>query len=142
MPPPPAVLLTMTGNPILRASATGAQLAQCPESTPQDAEAAIKAAATAFPLWRSRSGRERGRILRRWYELVIENKSDLATLIMLENGKARPDAEGEVMFAAGFLEWFSEEAARVYGDVIPHSNPAFRVNVVREPVGVCGLITP
>lgn len=95
-----------------------------------------------MPAWRSRSGRERGRILRRWYELVLENRQDLATIISWENGKAQTDAMGEVMFAASFLEWFSEEAARVYGDIIPHSTPGFRVAVVKEPVGVCGLITP
>lgn len=66
----------------------------------------------------------------------------MAKIITLENGKAKPDGEGEVMFAASFLEWFSEEAPRIYGDVVPHSNSSFRVNVVREPVGVCGLITP
>ncbi|RSM10823.1 hypothetical protein CEP52_003410 [Fusarium oligoseptatum] len=87
-------------------------------------------------------GRNRSRILRRWYELVIENKEDLATLITWENGKAGPDAAGEVLFAASFLEWFAEEAPRVYGDVIPHSAPGFRVSVLKEPVGVVGLITP
>ncbi|PKS10641.1 hypothetical protein jhhlp_002396 [Lomentospora prolificans] len=122
--------------------ATGAHIGKCPECTPEDAQNAIEAAAAALPAWRSKSGRERGRILRRWYDLMIENKDDLTTLITFENGKAKADAAGEVLFAASFLEWFSEEAARVYGDVIPHSNSAFRVSVVKEPVGVCGLITP
>lgn len=72
----------------------------------------------------------------------MENKQDLATLITLENGKAQADAAGEVLFASSFLEWFSEEASRVYGDVIPHSQPTFRVSVLKEPIGVCGLITP
>ena len=122
--------------------ATGAHIGKCPECTPEDAQNAIEAAAAALPAWRSKSGRERGRILRRWYDLMIENKDDLTTLITFENGKAKADAAGEVLFAASVLEWFSEEAARVYGDVIPHSNSAFRVSVVKEPVGVCGLITP
>lgn len=95
-----------------------------------------------MPAWRTRTGRERSRILRRWYELVLENKEDLAKLISWENGKAQADAMGEVQFAASFLEWFAEEAARVYGDVIPHSTPGYRVIVSKEPVGVCGLITP
>jgi succinate-semialdehyde dehydrogenase / glutarate-semialdehyde dehydrogenase len=103
---------------------------------------AITAAAQALPAWRSRSGRERSRILRSWYDLVIANSDDLATLISWENGKAQADAMGEVMFAASFLEWFAEEAARTYGDTIPHSSSNFRVSVVKEPVGVCGLITP
>lgn len=73
---------------------------------------------------------------------MIQNKEDLATLITWENGKAGPDAAGEVLFAASFLEWFAEEAPRVYGDVVPHSQPGFRVSVLKEPVGVVGLITP
>lgn len=72
----------------------------------------------------------------------MENKADLATLITWENGKAKADAAGEVVFSASFLEWFAEEAARIYGDVIPHSNPNMRVSVTKEPLGVCGLITP
>ena len=72
----------------------------------------------------------------------MENAEDLATLIGWENGKAQVDASGEVLFAASFLEWFSEEAGRVYGDVVPHSSASFRVSVLKEPVGVCGLIVP
>ncbi|KAH6874865.1 Aldehyde/histidinol dehydrogenase [Thelonectria olida] len=122
--------------------ATGALIGSCPESVPEDAEEAIRAAAKALPGWRSRTGRERSRILRRFHDLVIENKEDLALLITWENGKARADAVGEVSFAASFLEWFSEEASRIYGDVIPHSTPGFRTSVLKEPIGVCGLITP
>ncbi|KAL4895341.1 Aldehyde/histidinol dehydrogenase [Aspergillus ambiguus] len=122
--------------------ATGQLIGTCPESVAQDAKKAIDVAAHALPAWRSLSGRGRSRILRRWYELVMENKDDLATLITWENGKAGPDAVGEVNFAASFLEWFAEEAPRVYGDVIPHSQPSFRVSVLKEPVGVVGLITP
>ncbi|RAH81527.1 putative succinate-semialdehyde dehydrogenase [Aspergillus japonicus CBS 114.51] len=122
--------------------ANGNTIGTCPESDSTDAHKAIDAAAAALPAWRSRTGRNRGRILRRWYELVMENQQDLATLITWENGKATPDAAGEVLFAASFLEWFAEEAARIYGDVLPHSQPGFRVAVIKEPVGVCGLITP
>ncbi|RBA11008.1 succinate-semialdehyde dehydrogenase [Fusarium proliferatum] len=122
--------------------ATGALIGTCPESVPQDVEDAVKVASRALPAWRSRSGRDRSRILRRWYELVLENREDLAALITWENGKAYVDAAGEVMFAACFLEWFAEEAPRVYGDVIPHSQPNFRTAVLKEPVGVVGLITP
>ncbi|KAI5464266.1 Aldehyde/histidinol dehydrogenase [Mariannaea sp. PMI_226] len=122
--------------------ATGALIGSCPESVAEDAEQAIQAAAQALPGWRSRTGRQRGRILHRLHQLMLENKDDLAALITWENGKARPDAIGEVTFAAGFLEWFSEEAARVYGDVIPHGTPGFRTSVIKEPIGVCGLITP
>ena len=72
----------------------------------------------------------------------MENREDLATLVGWENGKAKADAMGEVIFASSFVEWFSEEAARAYGDIIPHSSPGFRVSVTKEPIGVCGLICP
>ena len=72
----------------------------------------------------------------------MQNEDDLAALITLENGKAASEAHGEVLFTASFLEWFSEEAARVYGDIIPATSPGNRISVVREPIGVCGMITP
>ncbi|CZR42697.1 putative UGA2-succinate semialdehyde dehydrogenase [Fusarium proliferatum ET1] len=122
--------------------ATGSTIGSCPESTPEDAERAIRAASAALPVWRSATGRNRSRILRHWYELVLENKDDLATLITLENGKSKADAAGEVLFAASFIEWFAEEAPRIYGDVISHSQSSFRVSTLKEPIGVCGLITP
>ncbi|KGO54793.1 Aldehyde dehydrogenase, C-terminal [Penicillium expansum] len=122
--------------------ASGKLIGSCPESDTRDALRAIESAAAALPAWRSRTGRNRSRLLRRWYELVMENQEDLATLITWENGKAKADAAGEVLFAASFLEWFAEEAARIYGDVIPHTQPSFRVSVLKEPIGVCGLITP
>ncbi|GME34270.1 Succinate-semialdehyde dehydrogenase [Neofusicoccum parvum] len=122
--------------------ASGELIGTCPECDGADTNFAIEAAATAFPKWRVRTGRERSRLIRRWYDLVIENKDDITALITWENGKANPDAAGEVLFAASFLEWFSEEAARIYGDVIPHSAAGNRVSVLREPVGVCGMITP
>ncbi|KAJ5490276.1 Aldehyde dehydrogenase C-terminal [Penicillium expansum] len=122
--------------------ASGKLIGSCPESDTRDAQRAIESAAAALPAWHSRTGRNRSRLLRRWYELVMENQEDLATLITWENGKAKADAAGEVLFAASFLEWFAEEAARIYGDVIPHTQPSFRVSVLKEPIGVCGLITP
>lgn len=81
-------------------------------------------------------------MLRRWYDLVVENQDDLAAIITMENGKPFADAKGEVVYAAGFLEWFSEEATRIYGDTIPVSVKGNRVVTIRQPVGVCGLITP
>ncbi|PLB53592.1 succinate semialdehyde dehydrogenase [Aspergillus steynii IBT 23096] len=117
-------------------------LGACPESNAQDLNDAVQAAARAFPTWRSFSGRQRGRILRRWADLLVDNKEDIGRIITAENGKAKGDAEGEVVFAASFFEWFAEEAPRIYGDVVPHSNPTSRTQVLKEPVGVCGLITP
>ncbi|QGI66396.1 probable UGA2-succinate semialdehyde dehydrogenase [Fusarium fujikuroi] len=122
--------------------ATGSTIGSCPESTPEDAERAIQAASAALPVWKSATGRDRSRILRQWYELVLENKDDLGTLITLENGKSKADAAGEVLFGASFIEWFAEEAPRIYGDVISHSQSSFRVSTLKEPIGVCGLITP
>lgn len=117
-------------------------IGSAPESTEEDLQAAIQAAKRAFPLWRALSGRQRGRILSKVFHLLLENKADLGKIILAENGKARADAEGEVVFAASFFEWFAEGAARTYGSVVPHSNATFRTQVVKEPVGVCGLITP
>ena len=117
-------------------------LGSCPESTTDDLNDAIQAASRAFPAWRALPGRQRGRILRALFDLLTENKLDLGRIITAENGKAKVDAEGEVLFAASFFEWFAEEAPRVYGDVIPHSNATSRTHVIKEPVGVCGLISP
>ncbi|KAF6803993.1 succinate-semialdehyde dehydrogenase [Colletotrichum sojae] len=122
--------------------ATEELIGTCPESNIDDLQKAIEAAARAFPAWKSRSGRERGRILRRIFELLVDNKEDIGRIITAENGKAKGDAEGEVLFAASFFEWFAEEAPRAYGDVIPHSRPTHRTYVVKEPVGVCGLVVP
>ena len=122
--------------------ATGQLIGTCPEFDAQDTEKAVAAAAVAFEEFRHRTGRERSKLLRRWYELMVENAEDLATLITWENGKPTADAKGEVTYAANFFEWFSEEAPRIYGDTIPSSVPGNRVFTIKEPVGVCGLITP
>lgn len=113
-----------------------------PEMDRSDTEAAIAAAAAAFPAFRKTTGRERSRLLRKWYQLMIDNADDLAKLITWENGKPLADAKGEVTYAANFFEWFSEEAPRLNGSVIPASVPGNRVFTIKEPVGVCGLITP
>ena len=118
------------------------KIGTCPEFTKEDTEVAIAAAAAALPSWRAATGRQRARILRKWYDLMMENVDDLATLITWENGKPIADAKGEVAYAAGFYEWFAEEAPRTYGDTIPATVPGNRVITIREPVGVCGLITP
>jgi succinate-semialdehyde dehydrogenase/glutarate-semialdehyde dehydrogenase len=113
-----------------------------PEMDTADTEAAIAAAQAALPSFRKTTGRERARMLRKWYQLMMENQEDLAKLITWENGKPMADARGEVAYAAGFFEWFSEEAPRLYGDTIPATIAGNRVFTTKEPVGVCGLITP
>ncbi|WYZ35225.1 hypothetical protein EsH8_I_001501 [Colletotrichum jinshuiense] len=114
----------------------------CPESNITDLNKSIEAAAKAFSAWKATSGRQRGRIIGRIFNLLVENKEDLGKIITAENGKSKGDAEGEVLFGASFFEWFGEEAPRIYGDVIPHSNATYRTRVVKEPIGVCGLIVP
>ncbi|KAI5809751.1 Aldehyde/histidinol dehydrogenase [Peziza echinospora] len=118
------------------------EIGVCPEMAVEDVRSAISAAQSAFQSFRTTTARERSRMLRRWYDLVMQNSEDLATLITWENGKPTPDAKGEVNYAAGFLEWFSEEAPRVYGDNIPASIAGNRIVTTRQPVGVCGIITP
>lgn len=113
-----------------------------PEMNKEDVQTAIDAAAKALPDFRKKTGRERAKMLRKWYDLMIENADDLAKLITWENGKPMADAKGEVAYAANFFEWFSEEAPRVYGDTIPATVPGNRVFTLKEPIGVCGLITP
>ena len=113
-----------------------------PEMDRFDTENAIAAAATALPSFRKTTGRERSRLLRKWYQLMIDNAEDLAKLITMENGKPLSDARGEVAYAADFLEWFAEEAPRIHGDTVPASVAGNRVFTIKEPVGVCALITP
>jgi succinate-semialdehyde dehydrogenase/glutarate-semialdehyde dehydrogenase len=122
--------------------ATEEVIGSCPESGLDDLSDAIQAASAAFPSWRAQSGRARGRVLRKLFDLIVENKVDIGKIITAENGKAKSDAEGEAIFTSGFFEWFAEEAPRLYGDVVPHANPSARTLIVKQPIGVCGLITP
>lgn len=122
--------------------ATGAFIGTQPEMSRIDTEKAIAAAAAALPSFRKTTGRERAKLLRKWYQLMVDNADDLAKLITWENGKPFADAKGEVAYAANFFEWFSEEAPRTYGMTIPATVPGNRVWTIKEPVGVCGLITP
>ncbi|KAL6863007.1 succinate semialdehyde dehydrogenase NADP+ linked [Amphichorda felina] len=121
---------------------SGELVGTSPEFTAEDTQSAITAAADALPSFRTTTGRERAKLLRRWYDEVVANAEDIATLITWENGKPLADARGEATYAANFFEWFSEEAPRIYGDTIPSSVPTNRIVTYREPVGVCGLITP
>lgn len=122
--------------------ASGKLIGTMPEMGKEDTEDAIKAASEALVSFRKTTPRERSRMLRRWYQLMVDNADDLAKLITWENGKPMADAKGEVTYASNFFEWFSEEAPRIYGDTIPASVPGNRVFTIKEPVGVCGLITP
>ncbi len=103
---------------------------------------AIEAANDAYPDWRARTGKERAAILRKWYELVMENQEDLAVLMTTEQGKPLAESMGEIVYGASFIEWFAEEAKRIYGDTIPPHQHDKRIVVIKEPVGVVASITP
>ena len=122
--------------------ATGKKIGTCPEFNASDTEKAIVAASEAFKSFRKTLPRERARMLRKWFTLMTDNADDIARLITWENGKPLTDAKGEATYAASFLEWFSEEAPRVYGDTIGASVHGNRIVTIKQPVGVCGLITP
>lgn len=122
--------------------ATGVQVALVADMTIADTVSAIDAAYAAGPGWAARTGKERGEILRRWRDLLVENADDLAAILTSEMGKPWPEAKGEILYGASFIEWFSEEAKRVYGDVIPGHQRDKRIMVLKQPIGVVGSITP
>ena len=122
--------------------ATGQILGAVPNCGREETSEAIAAAAAAFGDWRARTAKERATILHRWFELMMQNQEDLATLMTLEQGKPLSESRGEVVYGAGFIEWFAEEAKRTYGDVIPSHARDKRIIVIKEPIGVVGCITP
>jgi succinate-semialdehyde dehydrogenase/glutarate-semialdehyde dehydrogenase len=122
--------------------ATGEVIGTVPRMGAEETRAAIDAAERAFASWRRTTAKERASVLRRWSDLMIEHEEDLALLMTLEQGKPLAESRGEVRYAAGFLEWFGEEARRVYGDVIPAHQPDKRIIVLKQPIGVVGCITP
>ena len=126
----------------VRNPATGEVIADVAKAGAAETHQAIRAAEIAFPVWRSLTAKERGARVRRWGELMLEHSDALAELLTREQGKPLAEANGEVAYAASFLEWFAEEAKRSYGDVIPSSKPGSKIIVTREPVGVVAAITP
>ena len=103
---------------------------------------AIAASAAAFPAWAAKTAKERTAILRNWFNLIIANADDIALIMTSEQGKPLAEARGEVVYAASFIEWFAEEAKRIYGDTIPAPQPGQRLTVIKQPVGVTAAITP
>uniref|UniRef100_A0A663FBB5 Succinate-semialdehyde dehydrogenase, mitochondrial n=1 Tax=Aquila chrysaetos chrysaetos TaxID=223781 RepID=A0A663FBB5_AQUCH len=122
--------------------ASGEELGRVADCGAAEARAAVRAAHEAGAAWGRLPAKERSVCLRRWYELMMENKEELARIITAENGKPLKEAEGEILYSASFLEWFAEEARRVYGDVIPASGKDRRILVLKQPVGVAAIITP
>ncbi|GBL55447.1 glutarate-semialdehyde dehydrogenase /succinate semialdehyde dehydrogenase [Pseudomonas citronellolis] len=122
--------------------ATNEIIGSVPKMGAAETRRAIEAADRALPAWRALTAKERANKLRRWFELMIENQDDLARLMTLEQGKPLTEARGEIAYAASFLEWFGEEAKRVYGDMIPGHQPDKRLMVIKQPIGVTAAITP
>jgi succinate-semialdehyde dehydrogenase/glutarate-semialdehyde dehydrogenase len=122
--------------------ATGEPLGSVPNMGARDTRQAIEAAQSALPAWRALTGKERAAVLREWFELMLVHQQDLAVLMTLEQGKPLAESRGEIAYAASFIEWFAEEAKRVYGDTIPAPQTDRRIVVVKEPIGVCAAITP
>jgi len=122
--------------------ATGQILGVVPDCGREETSEAIAAAAAAFGDWRARTAKERATVLHRWFDLMMQNQEDLATLMTLEQGKPLSESRGEVAYGAGFIEWFAEEGKRTYGDVIPSHARDKRIVVIKEPIGVVGCITP
>ncbi|KAA0570225.1 NADP-dependent succinate-semialdehyde dehydrogenase [Azospirillum sp. Sh1] len=134
--PTPEAVIVVT-NP-----ATGERLGAVPRLGAEETREAIRAANRAWPAWRALTAKQRSAILRRWFELILENQEDLARIMTAEQGKPLAEARGEIAYAASFIEWFAEEGKRVYGDTIPAPVAGQRIVVTKEPVGVCAAITP
>ncbi len=122
--------------------ATGEALAEVPNLGRLEAEAAIAAAQNAWPAWRAKTAKERAAVLQRWHQLLLKHTDDLALILTAEQGKPLAEARGEVTYGGSFVEWFAEEAKRVYGETIPSTDPSKRYIVLKQPIGVCAAITP
>ncbi|WP_445503646.1 NAD-dependent succinate-semialdehyde dehydrogenase [Microvirga sp. G4-2] len=120
----------------------GALITTVPDLGADAARRAIDKAHEVQKAWAKRTAKERSQVLRKWYDLIIENADDLALLLTTEQGKPLPEAKGEVVSNAAYIEWFAEEAKRIDGDIIPGANPSQRILVLKQPVGVCAAITP
>ncbi|MEO0865490.1 MAG: aldehyde dehydrogenase family protein, partial [Pseudomonadota bacterium] len=121
---------------------TGETLLSLPDLGVEETRVAIDAAYAAQKPWAAKTGKERSAVLRAWHDLMVANADDLGVILCAEMGKPLPEAKGEVLYGASFLEWFAEEAKRVYGDVIPGHQPDKRIMVLKQPVGVAASITP
>ena len=122
--------------------ADGAQVGTVPKMGAAETRRAIETANAAWPAWRAKTAKERSAILRKWYDLMMANQEDLAILMTVEQGKPLTESRGEIAYGASFIEWFAEEAKRVYGDTIPAQSPDRRIVVIKQPIGVCAAVTP
>ncbi|GAC1676620.1 MAG: NADP-dependent succinate-semialdehyde dehydrogenase [Steroidobacteraceae bacterium] len=122
--------------------ATAGELGLIPNMGAAETRRAIAAASAALPAWSARTAKDRATLLRRWFELMLAHQEDLAVLMTAEQGKPLAESKGEILYAASFIEWFAEEAKRLYGDVIPAHQADKRILVLRQPIGVVAAITP
>lgn len=122
--------------------ATGATLGKIPNMGAEEARQAVDAAAQALPAWRAMTAAQRGMLLKAWHRLILDNTSALAQIMTAEQGKPLAEAEGEIAYAASFIEWFAEQGKRTNGDVIPSPSTDKRLMVIRQGIGVCAAITP
>ena len=122
--------------------ASGLSIGDVPDMGGDETRRAIEAANAAWPAWRAKTGKERGAVLKAWHALILEHADDLALLMTAECGKPLAEAKGEVMYGASFVEWFGEEAKRVYGTTVPQHAPGKRILVQKQPIGVVGAVTP
>ncbi len=122
--------------------ATGEVIAKVADCDAKDAQTAIDAAEKAFPAWAAKTAKERGAILRRWFDLLMANQDSLGALLTAEQGKPLAEAKGEIAYGSSFIDWFAEEGKRLYGDIIPTYAAGKRVLVYKQPIGVCASITP
>jgi len=122
--------------------ARGDVIAEVADLSRNEVKRAIAAAAEAMKGWAARTAKERAQIMRRWFDLMMENQDDLGRILTAEQGKPLPEAKGEIAYGASFIEWFGEEAKRIYGEIIPGHLPDKRLTVIRQPIGVVASITP
>ena len=122
--------------------ANATQIGQVPNMGAEETRHAIAAAKRAWPSWRRLTAKERSTVLKRWHALIVEQADALAEILTLEQGKPLAEAKGEILYAASFIEWFAEEAKRIYGDTIPSHKADARIIVTKEPIGIVAAITP
>ena len=122
--------------------ATGEVIANIAMASAEDVERAISTSEAAFKIWSKKTALERAKLMRAWFQLIIENVDDLAVILTSEQGKPLAEAKGEIIYGAGFIEWYAEEGKRIYGETIPTNVPSRRLLTIKQPIGVTASITP
>src|SRR5213079_49113 len=128
-------------NPVTN-PVNGVELAKVPKMSTAEATQAVEAAERAFPAWAKLTAKQRSNILRKWFDLIIANREDLALILTSEQGKPLTESLGEIDISGAYVEFFAEEARRVYGETIPTQRADARLLAIKQPIGVCGAITP